>query len=381
MLEIYQTKRKKSAYVGLLFILVVIGVGTAAEVSKATGKDSASWEMDLKTLGYPACPSSSSSNRLGLPPTTLAFADSLHLVATFLSCGRLYATVFDARNGRIEVKRDWPSKNVNDGVVTAHNGGIVIRAGSKLTLYSTTLEPQKEKDLDTISSRPGYAGSWGRFKSPTGRFVLFESFVNQGHEYSWMDADNLEFTYSFPDDLIPLGISDTEILGWKRNSAHEEAQLVIQKRDEKEGRVIRHSKYPPNDVVFVNETVFENGTSLFSMSLFQTDGTLIERIKSPAHDFPGRVTPSADGYRFAFTGSSVRNVLEILSPHEQWEYVQRVHVYDMSTRHFVGNVRVRHSTRNQDFPLALSPDGSRLAFFDGNVLKVYELPVAAKLLP
>jgi hypothetical protein len=370
----------KSTHIVLPFILAVFGVGVTAQVSKATRKDSALWEIDLKTLGYPTCPSESSSKSLGPPPTTLVFADPLHLVATFVSCGRLYATVFDARNGDVQAKRDWPSGNVTDGVVTAHDGGIVMIAGNRLTLYAITLEPLKDKELDTLSGRPAYSGPFRRFTSPTGLFVLFESFHGKHLEYSWMNADNLEFICSLPGDLFPLGISDTEILGRRRKTPHGEAQLIIQKRDEQAGWVIMLLKHP-NYGVLVNQGIFVMGAGYSSMSLFQTDGTLIETIKSPGHDFASRVTPSADGRRFAFTGSSIRNVLEFFSPQEQWEYVQRVLVYDISTRQFIRDVRVRHSTRNQEFPLALSPDGSRLAFFDGNILKVYDVPVTAKRLP
>jgi hypothetical protein len=111
------------------------------------------------------------------------------------------------------------------------------------------------------------------------------------------------------------------------------------------------------------------------MPLIRTDGTFIESIVPAAHDFLSRVTPSAEGHRFAFTGSAIRNTSEILGPHQTWERVERVNVYDIPTHTFVGDVKVSHSARNQDFPLALSPNGSMLAFFDGESLKLYRLPL------
>jgi hypothetical protein len=48
----------------------------------------------------------------------------------------------------------------------------------------------------------------------------------------------------------------------------------------------------------------------------------------------------------------------------------------MSSHAFVGEVRVKHSTRNKDFPLALSPDGSMLAFLEAETLKIYDFPLA-----
>jgi hypothetical protein len=71
-------------------------------------------------------------------------------------------------------------------------------------------------------------------------------------------------------------------------------------------------------------------------------------------------------------------MLEILEPHQTWEYVQRVYIYDMRTHTFVCGVKVKHSARNQDFPLALSPNGSTLAFIDGENLKVWRLPSTAE---
>jgi hypothetical protein len=53
-------------------------------------------------------------------------------------------------------------------------------------------------------------------------------------------------------------------------------------------------------------------------------------------------------------------------------------VYDTSTDQFSCDVKVRHSAKIQEFPLALSPNGSLLAFFDGKTLKVYQFPIAAE---
>jgi hypothetical protein len=53
----------------------------------------------------------------------------------------------------------------------------------------------------------------------------------------------------------------------------------------------------------------------------------------------------------------------------------------MNTHTFVGDVKVNHSARNQDFPLVLSPTGSTLAFLDGESLKIYLLPPQAEHRP
>src|SRR5216683_572213 len=140
--------RSKPVLVVLLLVVAIFGTEITAQVSKV---DSPSWVMDLKTLGYPVI-----SKTFGVPPTTLAFADPEHLVATFISSDpgtpseqagrpdsfklRLHAVVFDARTGKVGTTSDWSTLGARDGVVTAHNGRVMIAAGDRLTLYSTTLE-------------------------------------------------------------------------------------------------------------------------------------------------------------------------------------------------------------------------------------------------
>jgi len=367
-----------------LLVVAIFGTEITAQVSKV---DSPSWVMDLKTLGYPVI-----SKTFGVPPTRLAFADPEHLVATFISAEpgtpseregrpesfklRLHAVVFDSRTGKVGTKRDWSTPNPNDGVVTAHNGQIVIRAGDRLTLYGLTLEVLKERD-----TAPNHVTNEGLFKvftSPTGRFILLEFLRGGGREYSWMDTTDLETVHSFSDSLFPSSIYDKEIVGWRRSTPREN-EFVIRKPDEP-GRVIL-AQYRSDKVIFVNQNTLVIEAGYSPMPLVQTDGTLIKTIRPHTHGFFSRVTPSADGHRFAFTGSSIRNMLEILSPHQQWEYVQRVIVYDLSAHAFICDVKVRHSEQNQEFSLALSPSGSMVAFVDGDNLKVYQLPVAAEPRP
>jgi hypothetical protein len=52
---------------------------------------------------------------------------------------------------------------------------------------------------------------------------------------------------------------------------------------------------------------------------------------------------------------------ELLSPHQTWEYVQRVNVYEMSAHTLIDELRVNHEGRNDDFPLALSSNGSKIS--------------------
>jgi hypothetical protein len=176
--------------------------------------------------------------------------------------------------------------------------------------------------------------------------------------------------------LSAFTISDKEIIGWRQNSSRQ-TEVVIRKPED-EGRVINLSNYHSNKLVFINEDTFAIESGYSPMPLVRTDCTAIKSLTPPAHDYFSRITPSAEGRRFAFTGSRIRNTSEILSPHQTWEYVQRVNVYDMSTDTFIGDLRVSHSGRNDDFPLALSTDGSMLAFIDGGSLKVYRFPLASK---
>ena len=194
-----------------------------------------------------------------------------------------------------------------------------------------------------------------------------------------MNADNLVTVHSFYENLLALSISDTEIGGWRITSSRQ-AEFVIRKPDEP-GRVIALPNYRSNKITFVNEDTIAIESGYSPMPLVRTDGTLVEWITPYTHEYFSRVTPSAEGNRFAFTGSRITNAFEFLDPHQTWEYVQRIYIYDIPTHTFACEVRVKHSARNRDFPLTLSPNGSILAFLDGKNLKVYPLPPRAEHRP
>jgi hypothetical protein len=352
-----------------------------------------SWVIDLSTLGYPTHPSENFSKTFGVAPTRLAFADSQHLVVTFISSDpgtpseregrpdsfrlRLHIVVFESRTGEVETKRDWPTPNPNDGVVAGHDGKTVVRGGDELTLYDTALKPLKRKD--TAPAHKPHRGLFSIYASPTGRFLLLEFSPSVHTEYTWMNADNLETVHSFSESLFRLSISDTEIGGW-RNTPSRQSEFVIMKPDEP-GRAIALPNYRSAKVAFVSEDKIAIESGYAPMSLVRTDGTFVESITPHTHELFSQVTPSAEGHRFAFTGSRIRNTSEILSPHETWEYVQRVYIYDMPSHTLVCDAKVKHSARNQDFPLAISPNGSTLAFLDGKSLKVYDLAPTAEHRP
>ena len=69
-------------------------------------------------------------------------------------------------------------------------------------------------------------------------------------------------------------------------------------------------------------------------------------------------------------------MLEIRSPHQQWEDVREIFVYDLSTRGFICHLKVQQG-KNEEFPLAISPDGSMVAFVDNGKLEMFEIERAA----
>jgi hypothetical protein len=376
--------------VALLSVLTITGTEITAQVPNA---EMPAWIIDLSKLGYPTHPSENFSKTFGVPPTTLAFADSEHLVVTFISSDprtpseregrpdsfrlRLHVIVFEVRTGRVDTQRDWPTPNPNDGAVAGHDGRFVVRAGDNLRVYDTTLKVLKETDT-ALGNQPS-GRLFAVLTSPLAHFLLLEFSAGIHAQFNWMNADTLETVRSFSDSLYPETISDTEVVGW-RIPASRPSELVIRTPDEP-GRVIALPNFRSNKVAFVREGMIAVESGYSPIQLVRTDGMLIESITPNTHEFFSRIAPSEEGHRFAFTGSRIRNTLEILEPHQTWEYVQRVHVYDMNTHTFVGDVKVNHSARNQDFPLVLSPTGSTLAFLDGESLKIYLLPPQAEHRP
>ena len=362
-----------------LVLLLAVVICVAEVATQVSGAQAASWVKDLKTLGYPTHLTANFSKTLGSAPTKLAFADQEHLVITFVSADpnpsgqegrpdsvslRLHIIVLETRTGEVDAKRDWPTPNSGAGVIAGRDGKIVVRTGDKLTLYNTTLEALKRTDAKT---------SFKDFSSPSGRFLLLEFSSGIHAQFGWMNADTLEILSSFSDSLAAQTMSDTKVVGWKIPETRPIEMVVRTPRDS--GRVINPLGSSPGTVAFVDEDTLAIGSGNSPIQLIRTDGTLLESITPHIHDFLNRITPSAEGHRFAFTGSTIRNASEILSPQQTWEYVQRINVYDVSTHNFVGEIKVNNSARNRDFPLALSPNGSMLAFLDGESLKLYRLPL------
>jgi hypothetical protein len=382
--------RLKLFLFGLLLVLVISGIEAAAQVP---GTDAPSWVKDLGIVGYPSHSSEKFSKTFGTPPMNIAFADPEHLVVTFISSDpdspheqegspvsfrlRLHIVVVESRTGEVDTKRDWLTPNPNDGVVAGHDGKVVVRDGNKLTVFDTTLKALKE--TDTAPGDKANGGLFAVFASPRAQFLLLEFRPGIHAQFTWMNADSLEMVHSFSDSLYPQTISDTEVAGW-RLPASRPSQLVIRIPDGP-GREINPPDSGLGPVAFVREDTLALESGYSPIRLIRGDGTLIESITPHTHEFFSRITPCAEGHRFAFTGSTIRNASEILEPHQTWEYVQRVHLYDMSARAFVGNLKVSQSERNPSFPLALSPDGSMLAFRDGHNLKLYRLPLVAEFHP
>jgi hypothetical protein len=383
--------RLKLLSVALLSVLAIRSTEITPQAPDA--EVPAAWVIDLSALGYATHPSENFSKTFGVPPTTLTFADSEHLVVTFISSDpgtpserenrpdsfrlRLHIIVLEVRTGQVGTQRDWPTPNPNDGAVAGHDGRFVVRAGNNLTVYDTTLKVLRE--TDTAPGEKPNGRLFAVFTSPSAHFLLLEFSPGIHAQFNWMNADTLEAVHTFSDSLYPQTISDTEVAGW-RIPASRPSELVLRTPDEP-GRVIVLPNYRSAKVAFVNEDTIAIESGYSRMPLVRIDGTLIESITPQHHEYFSRVTPSAEGHRFAFTGSRIRNTFEILEPHQTWEYVQRVHVYDMSSRTFLGDVKVNHSARNQNFPLALSPTGSMLAFVDGESLKIYRLPPPAEHRP
>ncbi|MGB8543628.1 MAG: hypothetical protein WCD49_18515 [Candidatus Acidiferrales bacterium] len=339
------------------------------------------WVKDLRTLGYPAHLTANFSKTFGKPATKLAFADQEHLVITFISADsdappseqegrpdsfrlRLHIVVLEKKSGEVDAKLDFPGSG---GVIAGHDGKVVVRSGNKLTLYDMTLKVLKETDTKT---------PFADYSSPSGRFLLLEFSQGVHAQFRWINSDTLETLHSFSDSISSQTISETEVVGW-RIPLGRPSDLVI-RTPEDAGHAINLKGLGAGSVAFVNDDALAIASGYSPIQLIRRDGTLIESITPRAHDFLSRITPSAEGNRFAFTGSTIRNRSEILTPHQTWEYVQRVNVYDISTHTFVADIKVNHSARNEDFPLALAPNGSMLAFLDGEILELYRLPPAAE---
>lgn len=379
--------RKTTIGVAILCTLILLQLATVtarASESESGGKDPPAvpqWRFDLRQLGYPHRLSEYSRNRYHTPPATLAFADDKNLAVTFIDPDaegaratnaqaegplRIYATTFDALTGEVRSKASWLTPNPNDGVVAAREGTLVVRSGNRLALRTPTW--QRTKEIDVGMGRGTGEGLFSAYASPTGQSMLLELLAGRGRDYLWLETGSLRIVRTFSEGGGADTISDRQVAG-EYDPSPSACEVRVGKPGERKSTIFK-SDYCAIVPTFINDDLIAvvQGPCI---ALLRSNGEILGGLEFHRKDYISRVTPSANGRRFAFTVSVIRNVWEIFGP--QWEIPKRLLVYDVALGKWITEIRIKGYKKREEFSVALSPDGLLLATMTNGIVEVFKL--------
>lgn len=327
--------------------------------------------------------------------TSIWFADNATVMATFViranregtilsrpdepatSPFRLRAIFVNATTGRIKAAVGWPSDARDASVVAAHDGGFVTQRGARVDLYGTG-----PKELKQIRLPPG--ADWRATPSPDGKSILFSAFDPRSRTNSWLwiDTGDLSIRHSWegqPDGGISIADESIALSTWCTQADCPPAVLEV--RGPNTGwKVIGRGDAQPyfvdDDALFLPS--YGTASRPAPAKLLRTDGHVLLSEGQPA---PGGVwwsipAVSAGGKRFVSLGVRTEGAHPALDMGGH-SVLRRLLVYDLLAPGHEQVLEVKgpkiedvYDPRN----VALSPDGTRLAILNKEVVYMLNLP-------
>lgn len=347
------------------------------------------WRMDLRgALGSSPVPLSFGhiGEHKGEPVTSLVFTDNDTVIATFVTREdkrpslstrssdanlslRLRGLLLDAATGTIKANSSWGSESTRAMIVAAHDGKFVTQSGSELTLYGRDLKVLSNFRLPRLQEY-----EWVAFPSPTGENILFLSPVlvdrEEPRSWMWLDTNSLQPLHSWQDPLEGhLAVADDKIAEVACAFSPQACLPRVQVKDigGKWSVIATGSGYYQPQFISQDLLGVWGGDSL---TLMGPDGQLISRGNLRG---AGALATSAGGERFVVPIFNVKGRIAALdiSGHS---LLKQLMLYDVPSRSWSYTLDVKGPNIKDVMKFALSPDGSRLAVLNGEVLYMFDLP-------
>jgi hypothetical protein len=361
----------------------------------------AAWRLDLRALGFVRDPPREElDTSLQLDPICFLANDTVVVTfatreapATLPRRGetgpslpfRLRALFVDTKSGQLRTTHEWPASSYDSRVLPGTNGRFVVLTPDKLMLYSPPVELVKE--LDISLSRRAIVGGWRPYVSPSGRAIVINyepKMEGHGWECEWINTEDLTVVERWTGrgfGGLFDNISDEVLVGMGVGIRIREPNAPWREIcwSSPQHRCGMDPQFISNDVLF---TYTDAGT-LIEFSLIRRDGTILFR-----QDFPPSATlrcrrlfsglyparPSADGRRFALPIGKLHGGSEFFDIGSKFTLMQ-VMVFDLASRGWIARVEAKPLRVTSLWGLALSPDGSLLAFIDQDcVLWLFHIP-------
>ena len=382
----------------LCFLISALTVAAAPQHQKVVP----AWSTDLRsTIGSTPVPIllGNGDEESNGPVTSLHFKDDNTIVATYVvhedksnpklsNRGEdqnlpllLRAIFLDAATGKITTTHDWPSGSSDAYIVTASGGKIVTLAGDKLTLYGIDLEKVR-----SVTLPPLRIGWWGAQPSFTGKNMLVETpdMSDPGKHRElrlWVQTDPLEIIHSWdPQPFGSVSITDDEMLlsTW---CDYADCLGLELRNVSSDWKVIGPGYTEPD---FVDESTFflrGDWNQKIPAQLVRTNGEIIFADKRPSEGGVrwGRPVVSSEGKRFVAPGLKGEGGNDFLDI-DGHVVLKTLLVCDLPVVKQPQVLDVNAPAIKDVMQFALSPDGSRLAVLNKEIMYVFDLPAKEGLI-
>jgi hypothetical protein len=368
----------------------------------AVQPETAAWNTDLRSAGYPEHMTPRQTRRLGYGMVDpLSFSGRSVLCATFLTEEqtkslarrgqpgpsfrlRMHAVLLGATTGKVRATRSWYIARPLGGVVGAGGGRFAVLSPRGIDLYSPSLEP-----LEQLSFSPEQeAHLWTFSVSPSGESILAVVYYDLGTSFYWIDTASMQLRHTWEDAPAGATISDNELAtSLETNATSGELtthEVSVRKVDGPWRTVCRVRlgqdptsacglpQFISNDVLALSAS-----HSLTLIPAMGGDVVLKENFRQDEWIGPLGLRPSADGNRLAVAISSHRGGSELFDINYH-SVLRRIMVFDIRSRQWIYTLDAKRQKIKAISGMALSPDGSLIAILSEGVVQVYRLPPGKK---
>ncbi|HVC45969.1 MAG TPA: hypothetical protein VND90_01865 [Terracidiphilus sp.] len=285
-----------------------------------------------------------------------------------------------AEDGSLLARRQWPSVLRKDGsdaesearIVALRNGEFVVIADGVLMLYSDNLRLIGKHKLEPFGPRD----MWGISRVAAGReiFLRHEILSTRMIRYQWLDADTFKPLVEMTGDIMwgrgMNAVADGVLDGGGRG--------VYLRRPLMPEEMVCDAPFcrvPASgfDTVITSQLIGlirSNGIGVLDVGHGLSWSDVVDPENNHYHLQFGEISPSLSGNRFAVWITAGRryvfNSVELLKGPNP-----NVLVFDTLKRKHIFATTIRSQTFEWTF--ALSPDGTKLATFDGVTIALYRI--------
>ena len=283
---------------------------------------------------------------------------------------RLNIWIVDVSSGAIQAHRDVGTR-IYDSSVQVAGGTLLVKTAGTVRAYSPDLA--KSHDVP-LALDPNVRLLMT--VSPTGKTIMLDRppkkyLLGEMNHVDVLDARSFEIRYSWKESPLlgqSYSISDQAIAA-KRDDSIEVADFAT-------GKWVRVGI--PSGVCFAqNIPTFCNDDELvYSCDKFivaSTTGKILMEDAFRKGDGASGKTATARNGRFVAVSIDTIKISKHIFTEAHWGVVDtHINVYDLSLRRSVASIEVKPLPKN-DYDLALSPSGSKLALLNDRDVSVYEL--------